>query len=277
MLKIIAVSFRWVALLCLIATLLACEQSVTEFRMRPLEHLPQEVADPLAPIFEQNSDLRIVSAEADNNASGVRLLADGEVDLALVENSSPFHSSVRIVLPAYKSVLHLMIRNDVDFSDIEQPLRDKSIYIMEGSAAGKAFLKMTASRQGLKPADYEIATTLQPGKADIVIYFGPINPGDVSWYLPGYHLYSLEQDDAERAMSSEAIGYLLPRMEPKVIPAHTYGLPGNEKAVHTLEVDALLATRRDVSENAIYELTKILVERKPWFAAVAPEIFSDLR
>ncbi len=120
-------------------------------------------------------------------------------------------------------------------------------------------------------------TSVIINSADIIIYFGPINSRNPSWYTPGYTLYSLDYDHAERAMSSKAIGYLMPQMQPKVIPAHTYDLPGNDKDVHTVAVDALLATHKKASVNVIYELTSTLLQQKPRFTAVAPDIFAGVR
>jgi TRAP-type uncharacterized transport system substrate-binding protein len=260
----------------LLLGLAACGGSVTEFRMRLLPEDAKGGASPLSPIFEQESKVRIVHVSTESGLSGLELLINGDVDLALVENSSPFHSRARAVLPVFKSVLHLLTNDNADFTDPEQPLRDKTIFIHEGSAAGKAFLRITASRQQLEPDEYNIVTTLVPGETDLIIYFGPINPRDHSWYENGFSLYSMNNDDLERALSSEAISYLLPQMQPKIIPAYTYDLPGNNKAVHSLEVDTILAANKSASENAVYELTKTLVERKPWFSAVAPEVFSGI-
>ncbi len=53
-------------------------------------------------------------------------------------------------------------------------------------------------------------------------------------------------------------------------------MPGNEKALHTVAVDTLLATRKAVSENAIYELTRTLLEQKPRFVAISPAVFSGV-
>jgi NMT1-like family len=260
----------------LLLGLAACDNSITEFRMRLL---PKEVtggASPLNPIFERKSLIRIVHVPTGRDSSGLELLTSGEVDLALIENSSPFHPGVRAVLPVFKSVLHLLIRDGADFSDQGQPLRNKSIYIYRGSAAGKAFLQIAASRQQLQTDEYAITTELIPGETDLIIYFGPISPRDTSWYVDGYTLLSMEDGDGERALSSEAISYLLPQMQAKIIPAHTYDLPGNNKPVHALEVDTLLATHKSVPVNAVYELTKTLLERKPWFSALAPEVFSGI-
>lgn len=268
---------RWILLVLALLAITSCEQSDTELRMRTLEHAPASNTDPLRPIFKQKSKLRIVHVDAPGTISGVQLLSDGKVDLALVENSSSFQTGVRAVLPVYKSVMHLLVSDDADFSNPNQPLLNKSVYIVDGSPAGTSFVQMAASRQGLKKDDYKISQKMQPGVTDLVIYFGPINPRDTSWFIPGYHFFSLREDSEETtAMSSEAIAYLLPRMEPKIIPAYTYDLPGNEQNIFTLEVDALLAAHRDLPEDVVYELTKILLERKPWFAAVAPEVFSGI-
>jgi TRAP-type uncharacterized transport system substrate-binding protein len=254
----------------------ACGESVTEFRMRMLPEDASGGGDSLSPIFEQKSQVRIVHVPTDISLSGLELLASGEVDLALVDNSSPFHSGVRAVLPVFKSVLHLLMSDDADFTDPEQSLRGKTIFIYEGSAAGKAFLRIIASRQQLEPDEYTVVTALAPGETDLIIYFGPINPRDHSWYTNGYSLYSMKNDDLEQALSSEAISYLVPQMQPKIIPAHTYDLPGNDQPIYSLQVDTVLAASKSASESAVYELTKTLVERKPWFSAIAPGVFSGI-
>ena len=264
------------AALALLICLVGCSQDPVELRMHSLAHGAADAND-LQPIFEQKSRLRIVPALENSPLSGLELLARGEVDLALVENCSPFQAGVRAVLPVFRSVLHLLVRDDVDFSDPEQPLRDKTIFINNGSPAGKAFLRVVASKQGLEEHEYHIVPRLEAQNTDVIIYFGPINARNPSWYVPGYTLYSLDYDDAERAMSSKAIGYLMPQMQPKIIPAHTYDLPGNDKDIHTVAVDALLATHKKASVNVIYELTSTLLQQKPRFTAVAPEIFAGLR
>ncbi|MCZ6828749.1 MAG: hypothetical protein O7F73_04055 [Gammaproteobacteria bacterium] len=254
----------------------SCSLEPVELRLHPPATGAADAAT-LQLIFEQKSRLRVVSAQVDDSRSGLELLANREVDLALIENSSPFQAGVRVVLPVYISVLHLLIREDLDFSDPVQPLRGTTIFINNGSPAGRAFTRMVASKQGLEEGQYRIVSELVPGETDLIIYFGPINTRNPSWYVPGYRLYSLDYDDTERAMSSKAIAYLMPQMQPKVIPAHTYDLPGNEKDVHTVAVDALLATHKNTSVNVIYELTRTLLEQKPRFTAVAPAAFAGVR
>lgn len=65
-------------------------------------------------------------------------------------------------------------------------------------------------------------------------------------------------------------------MKSKVIPALTYDLPGNKKALLTVAVDTLLVTRKEVSEATIYKLTQTFLEQKPRFTAIAPHLFSGI-
>ena len=267
---------RLLLLVVLPLCLLACGRSHTDLRLHTPAHSPLDGAV-LQPILEQNSDLQIIDDGMDSNLSAVQALASGEADLALVENSSPFEPGIRTVLPAYKSVLHILLRDGLELESPEQPLRGMNIYVSNDSPAGKAFIEMAATRQKLKAGDLQIVTELVPGQTDIIIYFGPINPRNPRWYIEGYRLLSLDFQNIEGAMSSKAIAYMLPHVEPEIIPAQTYDLPGNESDIHTLAVDTLLATRKDVSENTIYHLTRTLLQQKPRFAAVAPEIFSAVR
>ena len=267
--------YHVILLLALPVILIGCSKSETELRL----HMPAYSAieaKALQPVFEQQSGLRIIDDAIESNQSALQALVNGDADLALVENSSPFQTGVRAVLPVYRSVLHILIREGMELDDSEQPLRDRTVYISHESPAGRSFIEMATARQGLAREDVTIVQKFEPGQTDLVIYFGPINPRSPRWYVSGYRLYSLDYDNVERAMSSKAIAYMLPHVSPAIIPAQTYDLPGNEKDIYTLSVDTLLATRKDVSVDTIYQLTRTLLEQKPRFAAVAPEIFSGV-
>jgi TRAP-type uncharacterized transport system substrate-binding protein len=253
-----------------------CGEPIGKLRM----HMPKIGVidqDLVKPLFEQQSGVGIVMAKLPPHVSGLDALLTGQADLALVENSSPFQSGIRAVLPGYKSVLHILVRDGSTLNEFSKPLRNRSIYIRNNSPAGKAFIEMAAERQKLTADELNIVSVLEPGKTDIIIYFGPVAPRSPRWYVPGYRLYSMQHDNVAGAMSARAIGYMLPHVKPEVIPAQTYDLPGNEADVYTLSVDALLATRKDIPERIIYKLTKTLLQEKPRFEAIAPEIFSGVR
>jgi TRAP-type uncharacterized transport system substrate-binding protein len=261
------------ALCCCIA---ACEQEPAELRIQTQTY---QDFDPgkLQAVFEQKSNIRIGATEASPGLSSLEALMTERADLTVVENSTPFRAGVRAILPVFESILHLLVRSNLQSSEQGFPLAGKSVHVVNNSIAGNTLLDAISKRQGLSEDDFQRTAELQPGVTDVIIYFGPINPGNPQWYHEGYEFFSLESRQAQRySPSQEGISFLVSQMKPMTIPAGTYHVPGNEWPVHTVSVDALLVTRKTEPEAAIYELTKTLIEQKPRFVAVAPSLFSGI-
>ncbi|MFT4822470.1 MAG: hypothetical protein ACJAUG_000865 [Halioglobus sp.] len=253
----------------------ACSESKISLRI----HIPKDGSvdeKTVRPVFEQQSNIVFNPAIELRSQSGLEALINDDADLALVENSSPFQPGVRVVLPGFKSVLHILVREGIALDETDKPFSGKSIYISNDSHAGEAFVKMAAARQKLGPGELQIVDELNADTPDIIIYFGPVSPRHSPWYIPGYRLHSLDPVGSDTVMSSQGLSFSIPSIEATVIPAFTYDIPGNEKNIYTLSVDTLLATRKEISERTIYRLTKTLLQDKPRFAAVAPEVFSGL-
>ncbi len=261
--------------LCIIPLLSACSGDDHRLRM----HAPDSFrADPeqMQEIFDQQTRLEIIDAEVDLSLTATEMLVQNQADLALVENSVPFQTGVRAILPVYKSALHLLIRDDVDMLANAQPLRGKEIYISGGSVTGHRFVELVAFRMGLSDHDYTIAATLTPGQTDVIVHFGPVDTANQRWFVEGYHLEPLRGTDGDSALAPEAIGYLIPQLKPFIIPAGTYHVPGGDRNITTVAVTTLLATRKGASVNVIYGLTKVLLEEKPRFVKISPALFSGI-
>jgi hypothetical protein len=111
----------------------------------------------------------------------------------------------------------------------------------------------------------------------LILYFGPINPDNPTWYRPGYELVSLARRlNPDIDLDRDGVGYIIPKMHVAVIPALTYNIPGNEEAIVTVAADTLLVARSSVPVRLIYELTKTLIEQKPRFTAIAPHLFGGI-
>ena len=265
--------------LMLLAVLLACascEYTYPTLRMLVTDY--QHFApDDLQAIIEDQSRIRFSVADVAIGRAALDALAEDETDLALVENSSAFVPGVRAILPVYESTLHIAASQDYLPDDIQRPLQGANFYVPNGSAAGAKLISLITHRQGLEPGQYRISPTFEEGKTNFIIYFGPINPDNTGWMREGFELVSLDNNlNPQRKFYEEGIGYTAPNMKPKVIPALTYELPGNEEALLTVAVDTLLVTRKEVSEETIYELTRTFLEQKPRFMAIAPHLFSGI-
>lgn len=228
-------------------------------------------------IFAEQSGVIAMEASGAAGSSALHALTQDKTDLTLLENSTSFVSGVRAVLPIYESVLHVLVRDDFTPLHQDEPLRGASFHVIDHSVAGKAFVEVVTHRQGLGPGEYSITSEIAPGETDFVIYFGPIDPKKTDWYVAGYQMVSPVQRFApERGSHEERVSYIVPNMKARVIPAFTYDLPGNREALVTVAVDTLLVARRDIPAEVIYELTRTLLEQKPRFTAVAPQLFAGV-
>ena len=264
------------ALLLLLIPLAACESRVNTLRL----HMPlNQQFDPASVqiIFTEQSGLHMAAAPAARGMPALEALVDDAADLSLLENSTAFVTGVRAVLPVYQSVLHVLMRDGFVAQEPSQPLRGASIHVIAQSVAGDTFVDLITRRQGLDAEDFQLTGPLQPGQTDIIVYFGPIDPAYTPWYRVGYQLVSPGELLSPGGKLGEGrVGYVAPNMKPWKIPAFTYDLPGNDQPLLTVAVDTLLVTRKEVPAATIYELTRTLLEQKPRFTAVAPQLFGGI-
>jgi len=173
--------------------------------------------------------------------------------------------------------LHVLVNNNFEPEDEDQPLKNTTVYIADNSDAGRRIIEVFARRQGIQLGDFQIVQTRPEIPADLILYFGPINPDNMQWVQPGYELVSLDSRlNPQLEFYKEGVAYLVPKMYSTVIPPYTYDIPGNEGPILTVAADTLLVAQRDLSVNLIYELTKTMIEQKPRFTAIAPHLFSGI-
>ena len=260
--------------LAIIALLLSGCELATDVRMHPPGNTPFDPAA-LQKIFEEHSLANLVPTGDSAGLAPLAALTSGKADLAIVENSAAFVPGIRAILPIYESVLHVLIREDIEVVQHHQSLKGASFYIVNRSEAGSSFVGLVTRRQGLEPDEYQLTYAFETGITDVIVYFGPVDADNTLWFQPGYRFASLNSRfNPQREFYEEGVGYIAPNMRPKVIPALTYDIPGNDEPLLTVAVDALLVTRRDVPERLIFGVTKTLLEQKPRFTAVAPSLFS---
>lgn len=233
--------------------------------------------DALQAVFEKQSSVRFELAEVPADVPALEALVSDQADLALVENNVPFRPGVRAVLPVFESVLHLAVRDAFFADNPRRTTEGATFYVANRSAAGRSFVELVMRREGYEPDQYRISATFNEGETDFILYFGPINPGNTSWLPEGFSLVSLDNRlNPRRKFYQEGIGYNAPGMKPRIIPALTYDLPGNEESLLTVAVDTLLVTRVQASETSIYELTRTFLEQKPRLTSIAPHLFAGI-
>ncbi|MFT4769090.1 MAG: hypothetical protein ACI8RN_002230 [Glaciecola sp.] len=263
--------FAWALLLWA----LSCSTAfATVLRLHPPDDRQLNFAA-LSTIVEEETGIRL---EPDaSNVDGddpIESLLDGSAQLAIVENTRAFQAGIRTVLPLYQSVVHLAARKDLSIGELRGSDRALKLQIVHNSHTARLVLDLLLERASDLPKDYEVWQPGDPGRPDVLFYVGPINPQNTSWFPEGFTLVPLSRFDAAGAeFYIDGISFLVPQLRSTRIPALTYSLPGNEVGIDALAVDMLLVAHKDTDPSAIYDLTRVLLEQKPRFAAVEPAVF----
>lgn len=244
-------------------------------------HAPTYLAldvEVLSDIIEGETGIRLrpdASVFAGDDPLGSIL--DGSADLAIIDNTRPFIDGVRTVLPLYRGVMHVAVRDNVDLEDIRSGRRRARVEVVNDAPAAIRVLDLFFARFADAPLRYDHWRADVGGLPDFIVYVGPISPNNTEWFRTGFTLLPVGRDEnAAAQFYIDGIHFLVPALEPIRIPARTYALPGNETAIDALAVDVLLVTGADTPLADIYALTKTLLEQKARFVAQEPALFRGL-
>ena len=226
----------------------------------------------LSAIVEKEIGVHIVRVDPETDA--IRALVDDTADLALVENTRPFVSGLRTVLPLYRAIVHMAVRDSFDWIAWYESGRKPAIEFVGATDTGRLVADLLFERGQDSFEGYDTWTPGSPGEPEFIFYVGPLLPDKTSWFRPGFSLVSMDRiDSAGAEFYTDGITYLYPQLSPARIPALTYSLPGNESGIDALAVDMLLLTQRDENADRIYRVVEVLLEQKARFAASEPQLF----
>ena len=258
-----------------LALVAAIPAQSAELRLQT-SNVPQLDVPELAAILKAETGVTI--ARTDSHLDPLTALSTNQADLAVVENTRPFVPGVRTVLPLFSSVVHMAVREDLNWEDFTVDQRPPVIELLGGQHTARLVTELLFSRATTIPNQFVTWTEELKRNPDFIVYVGPLLPSKTDWFRPGFRLASMGRVDSGGAeFYTEGISHLYPQLRPERIPALTYSLPGNETGIDALSVDMLMVARRDADPVAIYRMVKVLLEQKARFAAAEPQLFRWLR
>ena len=230
-------------------------------------------------IIENKTNIRLEeysNKDHDNNATPIELVSRGEVDITLVANSESFDKSVTVILPVYRGVLHVFVREGLELESNQSFIENHSIYVENDFPASLNFLELLAKRRNFNFKDINLVKKFESGKTDLIIAFSAILPSVTKF--KGYRILSFGlASELGKGSEVEAISHWIPQMSPFVIPANTYlDISGNEKPVVTIAGDMLLVANKNVDPVLIRKLAQSLISTRTELSTIMPSIFHGL-
>lgn len=218
--------------------------------------------------------IKVITTEGSSQNLG--FIENGTAQLALIQGDSPVQASAQAVALLFPEVAHVLVNTQSGIEAMAD-LQGKQIALPpKGSGAYQLFIPI-AQHYGIKSEQLQpLASTaaayrqLQSGKAEAL--FQVIRPGSTALRQvlrsPTLRLLPIEQIDALRLT--------YPYLEAASIPEGTYDgtQPIPAQDIKTVAVRALLIARWQVSHDVIYDLTRILQDRKMELVAEYPPAFT---
>ncbi|MGM7703150.1 TAXI family TRAP transporter solute-binding subunit [Pseudalkalibacillus sp. Hm43] len=223
----------------------------------------------IAEVMSKNSEKSVSAQASGASVENIQTLQDGDADLAFtqtdiasyaVEGKLMFEDSaadnVQAIGTLYPETIQIVVLKDSDIKSVED-LKGKKVSIGDVGSGTAENAKQILEVHGISTDDIEVqnlpfdesAELLQDGDLDAAFITSGAPTGAIEGLaaLKPVRIVPIEDDKAKELSEK------YPYYAQDTIPSGTYQL---EEEVNTVAVLAMLVARKDLSEDAVYNLTK---------------------
>jgi len=259
-----------IGLLFLLVVLSSCSNEKIKYKLLYSEDEPiGRISQAIEEVLEANQNIEIERINAYGSIANLDSLAKGTADFAIVENYIPGRDSIKTVMKLYPQILHIFYTGE-KANSVEELFYGKEVFIgLEGSGSYR-FMMELFDYFDLDQSQFKL--TENAFLNDVIAGFIDIVPQSSLIGLESFKLYSFDNiENYGKGSVVDGLSLKYPEIRPFVIPQYTYRELTSEPVV-TIATDAVLITRSEMRENAIYEITKTLYEEKQHFTNISPLI-----
>ena len=269
---------------CLMMTLLvviqACQQQQPVYTFVHSENEPEGTMARTMIKILKDSDLpyEINVLLSDGSGPNIDSIIARKADMAIVENNLSYIEGIKTALPISKQVLHVFYKSANPIESLEDLLYGKEVYIgIEGSSSA-IFMNAIFDFYDLNTDKFSITTNQFAN--DVYCGFSDIITDETSLQGlkdEGFRVFSFDNiDNFGRGSRAEAITLRYPHYETFIIPSGTYGSLTEEPVV-TIATETILVVRGDLSDNFVYNITKLLYNEKQALNEISPLVYGTMK
>ncbi len=213
-------------------------------------------------------DIHIELQTSRGAIENLRLLRNGQVDLAFVQNDTPGEPEVTSLLPAHKEVLHLIVNSDSIHAVNE--LAGRRVAVGPEESGTERLVRRLLQHYNLAYSDFlpvfvstsQAQLLFEAGQLDAVFAVSGLNSAGCQRLLdvPGSELLGLEELGSPGG-PVEGFSLVYPYVQPYVVPRLVYGEKPHT-AISTIAVRAVLVAHRDLDTTLAYNITSTLFRHR---------------
>ncbi|MEM6445702.1 MAG: TAXI family TRAP transporter solute-binding subunit [Cyanobacteria bacterium P01_D01_bin.123] len=209
--------------------------------------------------------IELTVRETEGSVDNVTLLETGKVDLAISQSDTPTQAEARAVAALFPEFFHVLATPEAAINRLAD-LRGKRIALMPERSGSYALFWQIGQHYGLTPQTVT-ALALPPERAHAALQAGEVDALSKTIALGNPATTDLLRTSNAQLVpiaQVKALQISLPFLEAISIPSGAYGgapaIPPID--VPVVGVRAMLLSRADVNRSVIYELTRLLNERR---------------
>jgi TRAP transporter TAXI family solute receptor len=218
----------------------------------------------LAEVISRHSpDIHITVRETAGSVENMKLLAENQAQLAIVQSDTPVDSSVRAIAYLFPEVFHLVATAESGIEGVAD-LRGKRVALMPEGSGSYALFQAISPHYGLSEGNYqpiplpadEAHAALREGRVDALFRVIALGNSSIGQLLATDQIRLIAIDQVE------ALRLSLPYLEATQIPQGTYSgaAPIPPANLPVVAVRAELVAHADVNQEVIHEITRTLFE-----------------
>ena len=214
--------------------------------------------------------LKIDVLESEGSLENIQLLEDGRADFGLIQQGVEVDDSVRAVAALYPDIVHLLVRTDTEITSIAE-LKGLRVSLGMQSSGTRLVAEQLLDHYGLEKSKLvdvsasprDSVRDLIAGKADVMIMVTALRAPVVIDALASGKVKHLSLGEAgDTSGVAYGLSSRYAHLKPVVIAKHSFGKLSDEnvclpkEAVSALALPSWLVCRAELSDDAVYEMTK---------------------
>lgn len=242
----------------LVILLTSCTSQVNHLRIATTVEEPQyELLEMISQTLGNELQLESSFITSNSSSASADSILNNSVDIAIIENFSPFKPGLKTIMPLYEQILHVFYHKDIKASSFKDLCEGRRLYIGEKGSATEMLM------QELFKA-FEVDTTLVKitdqvfEEVDVFCAFTHVIRKEDLFGMDDFRLFSFDKiEHIGKGSIIDGICIRNPYLSSFVIPNQLYN-EINPNPVLTLSAVALLVGSEHLDRSLVYDIVKTI-------------------